>query len=264
MSRVINKEIEQVAIDLLKHHPRNANQGDVEAIKKSLAVNGWYGSVVANVSTKHILAGNHRVMAAKALGWDTVPVQWVDVTPEEELRILVVDNRTTRIGQDDSTKITDILAELANTPIGLDGTGYSSDDLDALIDGLTGELEPEQDSNYSRSIQAPTYEPTGECPEVNKLYDTDKQSSLIDAINQANLADDIKAFLIAAAGRHIVFDYRNIAEYYAHADEEIQKLFEDSALVIIDFDSALQNGFVKMVKQLQSIIGNEKPDEDEE
>jgi hypothetical protein len=264
MSRVINKDIEQVAIDLLKHHPRNANQGDVEAIKKSLAVNGWYGSVVVNTGTKHILAGNHRVMAAKALGWETVPVQWVDVTPEEELRILVVDNRTTRIGQDDSTKITDILAELANTPIGLDGTGYSSDDLDALIDGLTGELEPEQDSNYSRSIQAPTYEPTGECPEINKLYDTDKQSSLIQAINQANLTDDIKAFLIAAAGRHIVFDYRNIAEYYAHADEQIQKLFEDSALVIIDFDSALQNGFVKMVKQLQSIIGNEKPDEDEE
>jgi len=264
MSRVINKDIEQVAIDLLKHHPRNANHGDIEAIKTSLAVNGWYGSVVVNTSTKHILAGNHRVMAAKALGWETVPVQWVDVTPEEELRILVVDNRTTRIGQDDTTKITDILAELANTPIGLDGTGYSSDDLDALIDGLTGELDPEQESNYSRSIQAPTYEPTGECPEINKLYDTNTQSSLIEAINQANLPDDMKAFLIAAAGRHIVFDYRNIAEYYAHADEQIQKLFEDSALVIIDFDSALQNGFVKMVKQLQSIIGNEKPDEDEE
>ena len=141
-SRVINKEIEQVAIDLLKHHPRNANQGDVEAIKKSLAVNGWYGSVVANLSTKHILAGNHRVMAAKALGWETVPVQWVDVTPEEELRILVVDNRTTRIGQDDTTKITDILAELANTPIGLDGTGYGAADLDALIDELAGTAEP--------------------------------------------------------------------------------------------------------------------------
>lgn len=143
-SRVINKGIEQVAIDLLKHHPRNANHGDVEAIKKSLAVNGWYGSVVANQSTKHILAGNHRVMAAKALGWETVPVQWVDVTPEEELRILVVDNRTTRIGQDDTTKITDILAELSNTHIGLDGTGYSADDLDALIDSLTETGEPEE------------------------------------------------------------------------------------------------------------------------
>ena len=142
MSRVINLQIEQVAIDLLKHHPRNANNGDVEAIKKSLAVNGWYGSVVANLSTKHILAGNHRVMAAKALGWETVPVQWVDVTPEEELRILVVDNRTTRIGQDDTTKITDILAELANTPIGLEGTGYGAADLDALIDELAGMTEP--------------------------------------------------------------------------------------------------------------------------
>jgi DNA modification methylase len=142
MSRVINLQIEQVAIDLLKHHPRNANHGDIEAIKKSLAVNGWYGSVVANVSTKHILAGNHRVMAAKALGWETVPVQWVDVTPEEELRILVVDNRTTRIGQDDTTKITDILAELANTPIGLEGTGYGAADLDALIDELAGMTEP--------------------------------------------------------------------------------------------------------------------------
>ena len=143
-NRVINKGIEQVSIDLLKHHPRNANHGDVEAIKKSLAVNGWYGSVVVNTATKHILAGNHRVMAAKALGWETVPVQWVDVTPEEELRILVVDNRTTRIGQDDTTKITDILAELANTPIGLDGTGYSAGDLDALIDSLTGTGEPEE------------------------------------------------------------------------------------------------------------------------
>jgi len=141
-SRVINKGIEQVSIDLLKHHPRNANHGDVEAIKKSLAVNGWYGSVVVNTGTKHILAGNHRVMAAKALGWETVPVQWVDVTPEEELRILVVDNRTTRIGQDDTTKITDILAELANTPIGLDGTGYGAADLDALIDELAGMTEP--------------------------------------------------------------------------------------------------------------------------
>ena len=138
MARIINDALEQVNIDLLKHHPRNANHGDVEAIKKSLAVNGWYGSVVANRSTKHILAGNHRVMAAKALGWDTVPVQWVDVTDEEELRILIVDNRTTRIGQDDTTKVADILSELANTPIGLDGTGYGASDLDALINDIAG------------------------------------------------------------------------------------------------------------------------------
>lgn len=138
MPRIINQENEQVDINLLKHHPRNANKGDVEAIKKSLAVNGWFGSVVVNRRTSHILAGNHRVMAAKALGWESVPVQWVDVSAEDELRILVVDNRSTRIGQDDQTLIADILSELALTTVGLDGTGYGKDDLDALIDEIAG------------------------------------------------------------------------------------------------------------------------------
>ncbi len=177
-SRVINKEIEQVAIDLLKHHPRNANQGDVEAIKKSLAVNGWYGSVVANLSTKHILAGNHRVMAAKALGWETVPVQWVDVTPEEELRILVVDNRTTRIGQDDTTKITDILAELANTPIGLEGTGYGAADLDALIDELAGTTS---DLNADEQYINETFSILIECDDENQ------QTNILDRLTEEGL-----------------------------------------------------------------------------
>jgi ParB-like chromosome segregation protein Spo0J len=176
--RVINLQIEQVAIDLLKHHPRNANNGDVEAIKKSLAVNGWYGSVVVNTSTKHILAGNHRVMAAKALGWETVPVQWVDVTPEEELRILVVDNRTTRIGQDDTTKITDILAELANTPIGLDGTGYGAADLDALIDGLAGATS---DLNADEQYINETFSILIECNDENQ------QTNILDRLTEEGL-----------------------------------------------------------------------------
>ena len=139
--RNINDSVETVDIDLLKHHPRNANIGDVEAIKRSLAVNGWYGTVVVAKRTQHILAGNHRVMAARALGWESVPVTYVDVDEKQELRILMADNRTTRLGQDDETKIADILSELANTDIGLDGTGYSSSDLDALI----GEISQQED-----------------------------------------------------------------------------------------------------------------------
>lgn len=139
--RNINDAQETVDIGLLKHHPRNANIGDVESIKRSLAVNGWYGSVVVNKRTKHILAGNHRVMAARALGWESVPVTYVDVDEKQELRILMADNRTTRLGQDDDTKIADILSELATSDNGLDGTGYSSSDLDALIGNIAGPEE---------------------------------------------------------------------------------------------------------------------------
>ena len=152
--RTINTEQQTVDIELLKHHPRNANNGDVQAITKSLAVNGWYGTVVVNKATMHILAGNHRVMAARELGWSQVPVQYVDVTPAQELRILMADNRTNRLGQDSDTKIADILSELATTDIGLDGTGYNAGDLDALI----GELAS-VDTRLGRTVKdkAQTY-----------------------------------------------------------------------------------------------------------
>jgi hypothetical protein len=260
MARIINLDVEQTDINLLKHHPRNANRGDVESIKQSLAVNGWYGSVVVNKRTNHILAGNHRVMAAKALGWDIVPVQWVDVTPEQELRILVVDNRTTRLGQDDASVIADVLADLANTDTGLDGTGYSASDLDALINDIANvALEDVDPNNYSRKIEAPTYEITGDRPAVADLLSLDKYHQLIKTIDASKLPTEIASFLRHAAARHIVFDYKNIAEYYAHADADLQDLMEQSALVIIDFDKALQYGFVAMVRDLEEIIGHDSP-----
>lgn len=259
--RNLNSENELVALDLLKHHPRNANHGNVEEIKKSLAVNGWYGSVIVNKQTNHILAGNHRVMAARALGWSEVPVQWVDVSPEQELRILVVDNRTTRLGADDSTIIADILAELSASDLGLEGTGYADIDLDGLINELAGVTMEASDAvgadapNYARSIEAPEYVPTGECPPVSELAGYAKYESLVGDIEASDVPEDVKLFLLHAASRHIVFDYQHIAEYYAHAPESVQQLMEDSALVIIDFNSALKNGFVKMVEQLQDILG---------
>jgi hypothetical protein len=65
-----------------------------------------------------------------------------------------------------------------------------------------------------------------------------------------------KQFLIEAAKRHTVFNYRNIAEYYANASEEMQRLMEKSALVIIDFDDAIANGYVKMSKAMEKLFGD--------
>ena len=138
------------------------------------------------------------------------------------------------------------------------GTGYGASDLDALIDDIAGiELDTNEDNNYSRSIEAPVYEITGDCPEVKDLAKLDKYTELRLSIEKSEAPKEIKDFLLHAASRHIVFDYRNIAEYYAHADKDIQDLFEQSALVIIDFDKALQYGFIDMVKELQEIVGQD-------
>lgn len=140
MPKTINTSIEEVLLGALKIHPRNANQGDFGAIQQSVETNGFYGTIVANKRTGHILAGNHRYAVAKAMNYTYVPVAWVDVDDEQELRILIADNRTTRLGIDNEASLTELLAELAATPTGLTGTGFDGDDLDRMIADLSGSV----------------------------------------------------------------------------------------------------------------------------
>ena len=99
--KLLNQAVEDVPLDQLKLHPRNANRGDASAILESINTNGFWGTIVAQRSTGYVLAGNHRLEAARSAGADQVPVAWVDVDDEAALRILVADNRTTRLGADE-------------------------------------------------------------------------------------------------------------------------------------------------------------------
>lgn len=83
------------------------------------------------------------------------------------------------------------------------------------------------------------------------MYDTTKESELIDEIEKSDIEDDEKIFLKAAAHRHCRFNYKAIAEYYAHASPTTQRLMEKSALVIIDLDNAIANGYVKLSKTIE-------------
>ena len=58
-------------------------------------------------------------------------------------------------------------------------------------------------------------------------------------------------FLIDAARRHNIFNYEKIADYYSHSSKEMQELMEDSGLVIIDFEKAIQLGYVKLCEDIK-------------
>lgn len=134
---------EGVALDALTIHPRNANQGNLDVIAQSIEHNGFWGTIVANERTGHVLVGNHRVMALRKAGQTTVDVAWVDVDDEEELRILLADNRTARLGHDDPETLRTLLEELTDSDAGLLGTGYDEKFLDELIKSLHNEPEPD-------------------------------------------------------------------------------------------------------------------------
>lgn len=150
MTEIINKGgVKQVAIGDLKHHPRNPNEGDVGAVHGSIEANGFYGALIVQESTGYVLAGNHRLEAARQAGLKKLPVIYVDVDDERAERILLADNRTAALASQDKALLADVLRELAETPAGLDGTGYDGDDLDAIIKDVEGDhdfIERERES----------------------------------------------------------------------------------------------------------------------
>lgn len=147
-SKLGDLEITKVAVDEIEPHPENANQGNVDAIAESIRINGYYAPLIVQATTGYILAGNHRYRAAKQLGYETVPVIYLDVDDLEAKRIMVADNRTTRLGRDDDESLTALLEDLGDSEVGLLGTGYSQADLQTLQDSLDkfdADLRPEPD-----------------------------------------------------------------------------------------------------------------------
>lgn len=114
------------------------------------------------------------------------------------------------------------------------------------------------DTKYSRAIKIPQYEPSNNKPALESLYDITKYSKLLAKINKSDVSEDEKKFLKFAASRHIVFTYSKIADYYAHASKEMQELMEESALVILDMDDAIANGYVALSEKMKQLIEEEK------
>lgn len=104
---------------------------------------------------------------------------------------------------------------------------------------------------YSDKIEAPIYEPSHDKPHVLTLCDTTTTKALIREIDASTVSDEEKVMLRSAAWRHAVFHYERVADYYAHATPEMQRLIEKSALVIIDFDSAIERGFVELCDDIR-------------
>ncbi len=129
---VVPQDYEVVDVETLALHPDNPRRGDLATIQESVESNGFYGAIVAQKSTRRILAGNHRWRAARSAGLTEVPVIWIDVDDDEARRILLVDNGANdRAGYDDAALRG--LLERAKDRGGLRGTGYRESDLQGLI-----------------------------------------------------------------------------------------------------------------------------------
>lgn len=185
-----------------------------------------------------LLGGNMRYKALIALGYTEIPDDWVKVINDyddaEKDEFIIIDNLA--FGEWDW----DII-----------GTEYTLEQLDEI--GLDVPNMDREDT-YSRKIESPHYKPIGLEPEIEDLTGLEKYRELLKGIDESKAPDEVKDFLRMAATRHIVFNYRWIADYYASAGKEVQELMEQSALVVIDFENAIEGGFVELSERLNSIF----------
>lgn len=114
------------------------------------------------------------------------------------------------------------------------------------------EFEPNLDEEkYSTKIQALIYEPKNQKPHLIELIDKSKAHRLIKEIEASSLSHEEKMFLVDCARRHYIFNFSKIADYYANSSKEVQLLMEKSGLVIIDFEKAIQFGFVRLCDDIK-------------
>jgi ParB-like chromosome segregation protein Spo0J len=118
-----------VPIGSVKPHPRNARHGDIGAITESLKRFGQQKPIVVQDSSGFVVAGNHLLRSAIALGWSEVAVNRVKMTDAEAKAFMVADNRTADLGTYDESLLTELLSEIASSS-SLAGTGYDQGDLD--------------------------------------------------------------------------------------------------------------------------------------
>ena len=112
------------------------------------------------------------------------------------------------------------------------------------------------DTKYSTKVDIPQYLPAKTYPKLWELCDKTKYNELVRNIALSDVPEEVAEFLKIAATRHIVFNYAKIADYYAHADVETQRLMEQSALVIIDVDDAIANGYMRLSKNIKKLLEN--------
>lgn len=225
------------------NNPRD-NESAVEPVANSIKEFGFKVPIVAT-SDGEIINGHTRFKASKLLGLKKVPVIISDDLTEEQIKAFrLADNKTGELADWNE----ELLAkELEKLDFNLEQFGFEK-----LADEF--DEEDNEEDPYTSKITTPTYEPTGEEVYLQDLVDTTKRDELIRKIQTADIPSDIEEFLKNAAQRHLRFNYRNIAEYYASAPKEVQELFEDSALVIIDYNKAIENGYLKLTEAIESMI----------
>jgi len=140
-------QIQEVAVEALIPYAKNSrthSDAQVAQIAASIKEFGWTNPILID-GTKGIIAGHGRLMAARKLGYDKVPViQLKDMTESQKKAYVIADNQLAMNAGWDIDLLKIEVADLQEDGFDLELLGFDNKMLDSLLepevkDGLTDE-----------------------------------------------------------------------------------------------------------------------------
>jgi len=241
-------EIKQIKISELipaEYNPRQMTEKQAKDLEKSIKKFGLVDPIIVNSHPDRcniVIGGHQRLKIAQKLGFDEVPVYFIELDEEMERELNI------RLNKNSGEWDLDLLANF---------------DKDFLIDVGFGDKELSNifglgDNMYAKKIVPPVYKPSAIIPNISELYESNTCNEFIDRIDKMQIDQELKEFLKYSAYRLVGFNYDKIADYYSNADKEVQNIMEDLALVVIDFNKAIENNYVLATNNLLGAIDYEE------
>lgn len=273
------EKIKLADLEEAEYNPRWMSSDEMGKLKNSIETFGVVEPILINLKENNRIIGGHQrynalidlyyednefnpelnlIRLNDSLGWvfPNNENELADENYEKALNLAL--NKIS--GEWVESDLKTLLEELQLSELEIELTGFDEIEIEELAvyaDDETGESDGEgveNDRKYGIDITPPHYEPKGDEPAIDELYNEEKVLELEEEIKNADIPDDIKDFLIKATRRHRIFNYDKIAEFYCHQPPEIQELMEKSALVIIDIENAIANGYVEHNKYITNLI----------
>jgi DNA modification methylase len=142
--------IEQLPINDLRPdpaNPRRISDQELETLTRSISEFGLIDPIIARREDKMVIGGHQRLLAARKLGYKTVPVVLADLTVEQAHLLNIALNKIS--GSFDQELLARLLKELQEVPnIDLSLSGFEDDELKKLLKSLNARERKERLENF--------------------------------------------------------------------------------------------------------------------
>ncbi|HLF75986.1 MAG TPA: site-specific DNA-methyltransferase [Dehalococcoidia bacterium] len=203
--------IVEVPIDDLRPdpaNPRRISDAQIDALTRSIKEYGFVQPVLVRREDNTVIGGHQRLVAARRLGYKTVPVIYLDVTLEQARLINLGLNKIS--GDWDQELLARLLADLNAAPdLDLSLSGFAEDEVAKLLKRLEirDKKDRVEDFDFEEALKRAQSEPRAQRGEIWLLGDHRLMcGDSTDAGDVARLFGDEQASLLATDPPYLV-DY---------------------------------------------------------